>query len=267
MTQRSSQTASRARARFSRSARLRAENGDRDPGTFERHIHGFLAGTLGREIVAGVYAPGSLLPNVPDLCERFGVSRTALREAYNLLTAKALIVARPKVGTRVRPKAEWHMFDPDVLAWHLEAGPGLKFFEDLFVLRQMVEPAAAALAAETKSEDMIERIAEAFSRMERFRDGVGGDLVEADLDFHMAILGAPDNPFLAALGSLIHASLQGSFRVGWEGATRIQADRLTQHGLILAAIRAGKPDAARRRMSELLRDSIADVQLQAARPK
>ena len=159
------------------------------------------------------------------------------------------------------------MFDPDVLAWHLEAGPGLKFFEDLFVLRQMVEPAAAALAAEAKSDDMIERIAEAFSRMERFRDGVGGDLVEADLDFHMAILGEPDNPFLAALGSLIHASLQGSFRFGWEGAARIQADRLTQHGLILAAIRAGKPDAARRRMSELLRDSIADIQLQAARPK
>ena len=83
----------------------------------------------------------------------------------------------------------------------------------------------------------------------------------------MAILGAPDNPFLAALGGLIHASLQGSFRLGWEGAARIQADRLRQHGLILAAIRAGKPDAARRRMSELLRDSIADIQLQAAKPK
>ena len=160
---------------------------DKKAGTFERHIHGYRRRHARARDRRGVYPPGSLLPNVPELCERFGVSRTALREAYNLLTAKALIVARPKVGTRVRPRAEWHMFDPDVLAWHLEAGPGLAFVSDLFVLRQMVEPAAAALAAECRSDETIDRIAEAFPRMERFRDG-GGGLIEADLDFHMAIL-------------------------------------------------------------------------------
>ena len=211
---------------------------DKKVGTFERHIHGFVAMTLGREIVSGVYPPGSLLPNVPELCERFGVSRTVLREAYNLLTAKALIVARPKVGTRVRPKSEWHMFDPDLLAWHLAAGQGLAFVSDLFVLRQMVEPAAAAFAAECRSEETIDQIAEAFSRMERFRDG-GGGLIEADLDFHMAILRATGNPFLAGLGGLIHAALQGTFRLTWEGAERMHSDRLRQHGSILAAIRQG----------------------------
>ncbi len=245
------------------SATRRAENGGAE---FARHIHGYLASTLGREIVAGVFAPGSLLPNTPELCERFGVSRTALREAFNLLAAKALIVARPKVGTRVRPKSEWHLFDPDVLAWHLEAGPGLQFVEDLFVLRQMVEPAAAGLAAEHGADDMIERIAEAFQRMERFRDGPDG-LIEADLDFHMAILGAARNPFLAALGGLMHASLHGTFRYSWEGAARIQSDRLNQHGQILAAIRAGKPQLARKRMSELLRDSLGDVRASPSKAK
>ena len=231
---------------------------DKQAGTFERHIHGYVAMTLGKEIVSGVYPPGSLLPSGPALCERFGVSRTVMREAFNLLTAKALIVARPKIGTRVRPKAEWHMFDPDLLAWHLAAGQGLAFVSDLFVLRQMLEPQAAALAAACRSDETIEQIAEAFSRMERFQDGAAG-LIEADLDFHMAILRATGNPFLSALGGFIHAALQGTFRLTWEGAARMHSDRLRQHGLVLAAIRQRAPEVARRRMTELLTDSLKDA--------
>ena len=94
--------------------------------------------------------PGSLLPNEFEMRERFAVSRTALREAYRVLTAKGLIVSRPKVGTRVRPKSDWNMLDPEVLAWHLQTVPTEGFVSDLFVLREMVEPAAAAMAATTR---------------------------------------------------------------------------------------------------------------------
>ena len=55
--------------------------------------------------------------------------------------------------------------------------------------------------------------------MERFKDGAG-DLIEADLRFHMAILDATENHFLTALGGLIHASLQCAFKYSWEGAAR-----------------------------------------------
>jgi DNA-binding FadR family transcriptional regulator len=258
VSQRSKTLAPPVRQRLEKSPKAAIVHGNRSAGTFERHIHGFVAGTLGREIVGGLYPPGSLLPNVPDLCQRFGVSRTVLREAYNLLTAKALILARPKVGTRVRPKADWHMFDPDILAWHLEADQGLAFVSDLFVLREMVEPPAAALAATCRSEATVGQIAEAFARMERFSDGEAG-LIEADLDFHMAILSATGNPFLNALGGLIKTALQGTFRLTWEGAARMHADRLQQHGAILDAIRKGSPELARRRMSVLLRDSLKDA--------
>ena len=81
--------------------------------------------------------------------------------------------------------------------------------------------------------------------MERFKDG-SGELIEADLDFHMGILGATDNPFLTALGGLIHASLQCAFRYSWEGAARIHDSRLLQHGAILEAIRAGEPERGAR---------------------
>jgi len=225
---------------------------------FERNIYGQLAKKLGQDIVAGVYPAGSLLPSAMEMCARFSVSRTALREAYSILSAKGLIVARPKIGTRVRPKCDWNLLDPEVLAWHLLAMPNEHFVDDLFVLRQMVEPPAAAMAASSPSRATVDRIADAYSRMDRFKRGAG-DLIGADLDFHMAILEASENRFIAALGGLIHAALECTFRLSWQGAARIQDDRLYQHKAILEAIRDQDPDLARARMEELLRDSIGDV--------
>jgi DNA-binding FadR family transcriptional regulator len=186
------------------------------------------------------------------------VSRTALREAYRVLAAKALIVARPKVGTRVRPKADWNMLDADVLAWHIQAVPTEDFVSDLHTLRQMIEPPAAALAALERASATIDRIAAAYADMERFKDGTG-DLIAADLQFHLAILEASGNHFIGALGSLIHAALLATFKLSWEGAARIRDDRLSQHRAIFEAIRDGSPERAHDRMSDLLRDSISDV--------
>ncbi len=145
-----------------------------------------------------------------------------------------------------------------MLAWHLQARPTEHFVNDLYVLRQMVEPAAAALAASSASPATIERIANAYSRMDRFKNGAG-DLSGADLDFHMGILEATENPFLAALGGMIQAALECTFQLSWQGAARIQDDRLHQHFGIFEAIRDRAPELARDRMAELLRDSIGDV--------
>lgn len=225
---------------------------------FKRNIHGFLANKLGEEIVGGVFPPGSLLPNEAEMCARFAVSRTALREAYSVLVAKALIVARPKIGTRVRPKSDWNMLDPEVLAWHLQAVPTEEFVSELHALRQMIEPAAAALAAKDPAPETIVRITAACADMDRFKDG-GGDLISADLQFHLAILEATGNHFIGALGGLIHAALLSTFRLSWEGAARMRDGRLRQHRAVLEAIRDRKPELARKRMSDLLSDSIDDV--------
>jgi len=224
----------------------------------DRNIYGRLAEKLGQEIVSGVYPPGSLLPNAANMCARFSVSRTALREAYSMLSGKGLIVARPKIGTRVRPKADWNVLDPEVLTWHLQAAPTEHFVGELFALRQMVEPEAAALAAVSPSPTTVDRIADAYGRMERFKRGAG-DLIGADLDFHTAILEATDNRFLAALAGLIHTALEITFRLSWQGAAHIQDDRLHQHKAIFEAIRDRSPERARKRMAKLLRDSIEDV--------
>jgi DNA-binding FadR family transcriptional regulator len=208
--------------------------------------------------VGGVFPAGSLLPHEGEICARFDVSRTALREAYSVLTAKGLIVARPRIGTRVRPKADWNMLDPEVLAWHLRAVPTEEFVSELHALRQMVEPGAAALAARDPSPETIERITAAYDAMERFKDG-DGDLIDADLQFHLAILEATGNHFIRALGGLIHAALLSIFRLSWEGAARMRDGRLRQHRAVFEAIRDRKPELAQQRMMTLLVDSKNDV--------
>ncbi len=262
MSSRSNDKRSRRPVKLGRGAGVPAARPGRD-GTREakqpRKIHDFLADQLGSEIVGGAFPPGTLLPAEGELRKRFGVSRTALREAFRALNAKGLIVSRTKIGTRVRRKADWNMLDPDVLAWHLKTAPNEDFITDLFELREMVEPAAAALAAAGRTETTLAPIAAAYADMVRYKNGGTGELIQADLRFHQAILEATDNYFVGAFGSLIHAALIGSFELGWRGAATIEDDRLLQHRAVLDAIAAGKPNLARSRMAELLNDSIDDV--------
>jgi GntR family galactonate operon transcriptional repressor len=226
--------------------------------TSSRRSDSQLAARLGRDIVNGVFPAGSLLPSAAEMGARFSASRTALREAYSKLSGKGLIVARPRIGTRVRLKADWNLLDPDVLAWRLSSEPEGHFVDDLFTLRRAIEPVAAELAATSRTSEGLARMADAFGRMERFRNGEG-DLIGADVAFHVGILEATGNHFLAALGGLIQAALECSFRLTWIGAASIRDDRLEQHRGVLAAIREGGPDVARARMVELLNDSYDDM--------
>lgn len=217
-----------------------------------------LVNALGRNIVSGTYQEGSVLPNEAAMREQFGVSRTALREAYSKLTAKGLVQARPKVGTSVRQRAHWNMLDHDVLAWHLQTVPADEIATDLYMLRRMIEPSAAAIAATTRSEADLEHI---YSSLQAMKDNATEEaaLVEADFSFHVCILTATHNPFINAFSSLIRAAMLSVFEMSWRGAEVIKDHRLMQHEMVADAIRAADSDLARQRMGELLDDSINDA--------
>jgi GntR family galactonate operon transcriptional repressor len=217
-----------------------------------------LANFIGRDIVAGVFEENGLLPNESSMRERYSVSRTALREAYSKLTAKGLVTARPKVGTSVRNRVHWNMLDQDVLAWHLQTIPAEEIASDLYELRRMIEPGAAELAAEIRTDSDVEKIEEAFERMKK-NSRSEADLVEADFSFHVAILNATRNPFINAFSALIRAAMISTFELSWRAAEVIKEQRLAQHGEVAAAIREQNPQLARQRMEQLLDDSMEDV--------
>lgn len=241
--------ASAASIRFS-STKLREAAG--------RNLHERIANTLAERIVGGIDPPGSALPTEVELCATLSVSRSALREAFRLLAAKRLIVSRQKVGTLVRPRADWNMLDPEVLAWHLHAAPSDEFVTGLFEVRSIIEPSAAALAAERHQPEPLDRMERALADMSRFRDG-GEELIAADLRFHQAILDGSANHFLASFGAVIESSLVASFQLSWHAGHRAVEDSLGQHQAVLDAVRQGSAEQARQAMTVLLQSAMVDV--------
>src|SRR5215471_2595671 len=125
---------------------------------------------IGLSIMRNDFKPGEALLSEPELSLQFNVSRPVLREALKLLSAKGLIESRPKTGTRVRPRSDWNLLDPDVLAWQLEAGPTREFLRDALELRQLIEPAAARLAAGRATDEEIAALQAAFTAMSEAGD-------------------------------------------------------------------------------------------------
>ena len=118
-------------------------------GNKER-IHQWLARKIGTAILSRVHNPGASLGGEIKQSQRRGVSRTAYREAIRILVSKGLVESRPKAGTHVTARDKWNLLDPEILGWMFSGKPDDGFIRDLFELRAVIEPAAAAMAAERR---------------------------------------------------------------------------------------------------------------------
>lgn len=224
-----------------------------------RSAHDLVADGIGRGILEGEFPVGSTLPGDGELMERFGVSRTALREALKTLAAKGLIESKTKVGTRVLGSKSWNMFDSDILGWRLQLGVDAPFLASLFEIRQALEPVAAAAAARYRSDEDITRITRAWDAM-RGGDGSRDGFTMADLAFHRAILDASANPFLRSIGSVIEAALALSFDVSSpvDDPARLAASA-REHRAVLDAIVACDPQGACDAMSAVILQGVVSA--------
>jgi DNA-binding FadR family transcriptional regulator len=216
--------------------------------TAARNFHSFVINEIGAGVVAGRYRVGSVLPNDSELMEQFGVSRTVLREALKTLEAKGLLEARPKVGTRVAPHSRWSLFDPQVLAWHLEAPPDAEFRSGLLEVRMALEPRAAAHAAALRSSDQVRLMRYWLQQMEMSGDSVLNFSL-ADFELHRIIAEASRNPFSRALMGLIELSHALAYLpIGDGGFASSQAMQLAVHSALVQAIEQGDEEHAREAM-------------------
>ena len=225
----------------------------------KERLHGSIAHKLGVAIVSGRIKPGETLDNEIDSSEQMSVSRTAYREAVRILAAKGLVASLPKRGTQVRPKSAWHLLDPEVLAWLFESQPSHDFLVGLFELRLIIEPAAAALAAERRTPDDLLQMRAALQSMERL-GLANAEGQSADREFHDAILVATRNPALVALSSSIGAAVRWT-TIFKQRKRKLPRDPVPDHWRVFDAIAAGGSDAARAAMRELVALALEDTQL------
>ncbi len=214
--------------------------------------HGRVVEGIGRAIVAGEPPAGELLPRDEELVEAFGVSRTVMREAMKTLAAKGMVVAKARVGTRVRPRNEWNMFDAQVLRWHLDGETvSDDFYKQLFEMRLAFEPFAARLAAQKATEVEVARINDCVQAMRAADDQTAFSV--ADMEFHRAVFDAAGNAFFHSVVSLVGAALLSLLRRSSPDPHPDQLRRICdRHQRIADAIAAHDPDTAHEAMIDVI---------------
>lgn len=225
-------------------------------------LHGTIARDIGVRIVSGKIAPGRVLNGEIAASARLKVSRTAYREAVRILAAKGLIESRPKLGTRVSQPRFWHLLDPDVISWIFTGSPAERLLRGLFELRTIVEPAAAALAAQKRSSEQLRALRRALDDMAK-STLAAEDGRRADRDFHSILLEASGNPFLASLESGVAAAV--TWTTVFKQRTRpLPRDPLPDHERVYEAVASGDAAAARAAMAELVHLALLDTTGEAA---
>lgn len=222
----------------------------------QRNLNERVTREIGLRIVDGTYRPGDTIPSEVAFCAQLRVSRTALREAIKSLSSKGLVTPRVKVGTTVNPRRQWNFFDPAVLEWLLAAGDIGPFLVKLWALRKVVEPAAAAMAAQNAGFHEFEALHSSYEAMASALDDHDA-WVAADLRFHQAIYVATGNEFFWPVGRLLAPAFAAGLRVTL--SAHHQQRCLPEHRAVLDAILARDPARAQQAVVDLMRSSEADL--------
>ena len=215
-----------------------------------RNLQERLLQQLGQWIVQGGVAPGQALPTEPEIATQFNVSKTVVREAIRGLAAKGMVQARARIGTRVLPRDHWHVLDPDVLSWQLDAPIDPDFLRDFEEFRHAVEPTAARLAAQRANANDRAEIQAALEHM-RATVGDPDAYFAADLEFHTAVLSATHNRLLCGLRDAIRSALT----VRHANVATVLHDMnesLPHHASVAEAIQLGQATDAVKAMLHLL---------------
>ena len=217
---------------------------------------------LGQEIVCGVYGAQNPFPIEAELCKRLGVSRSVLREAVKMLTTKGLLNARPRQGTWVEPETNWNLLDPDVLRWFLERKFSPTLLLEFTQVRLAIEPMAASMAARLATDEAKAAIVAGLDRMKAAERGED-DPLESDIAFHVAILRASGNRFLAQMRDLIDVALRTSIRLT-NRRKGVRLASIADHQKVSDAILAGDAEGASRAMRELMLEALVLIEQEAA---
>src|SRR4051812_34834568 len=201
-----------------------------------------VAAQLRRMIVLGELTEDEQLPSESVLMEQFGVSRPTLREAFRILEAEGVITVRRGVrgGARVQV--------PTVDAAAQQAGLLLQYrgalLSDVYDVRTILEPAAARLLAERRTDSDIERLETALEvQRESLRDEKASGI--ADASFHQLIIELCGNEALQMMVSMVGHIIREGDRAfvethDWETERELAEIALKAHAKLVDLVKRRK---------------------------
>lgn len=182
---------------------------------------------------------GTKMPTEAQLAERFGVSRTVVREAAKLLVQRGLVTIKPGRGMTVSVVDGSIIAEQYGLLLKLSGGS----FEQLLELRLVLEVEMAALASARHTEEHLADMRTANERLTA-ADPSSSDFLDADLAFHDVLAQASGNPFFPLAIRPINTFLRETY-VDGVGYPSQANHTVHEHIEIADAIAAGDPARAR----------------------
>ena len=207
-----------------------------------------------------VLKPGERLPPERELCKRFGVGRSSLREALRSLAVMGILDGRVGDGTFVANNNKKYL--EKILQWGLLLDR--KTVEDLIDTRLMLESQTAFLAAQRATTENLQQLEETLRGLEESIEQPEKYL-EFDLQFHLVIARATQNSILYSLLSMTRGYLQEWIKgilaePSTPGARTRAKLSLKEHRAIFQALQDGNAEEAREAMTEHILSSSVDLQ-------
>jgi DNA-binding FadR family transcriptional regulator len=216
---------------------------------------------LGLSIVTGEMEAGASIPSETELMHRYGVSRGTIRESMRVLVGKGLVLPKTRIGTTVKDPADWNILDAELLEWAENSDRFGELIISLTEARFVIEPAAAAMAAErATARDLmaLEAGLEGMNKYSPFDPDFPSAHFESDYAFHSAVIRASKNVVFAQFLGVIRKVLLHSFqRTTMDESYHAAGVELHRH--VMEAIRLRQPQNARDAMAEVIRDARARI--------
>ncbi len=205
---------------------------ERSQGEIHNHrtLREVIVRTIRDGIIRGDFRPGEHITE-PDLAERFGISRTPIREAFRQLETEGFLATVPRKGTVVAPIT-------------------IQDVRDFYEIKSLLEGYAARRACERIAPDDLAEMEECNDRLlEAHQEGDLSQMLAFHNRFHEIFVRAAGNERLAQLvDGLV---MQGQrFRI-LLSLSDVMEDLVDQHREIVAAFQARDPVRA----EELVREN------------
>jgi DNA-binding FadR family transcriptional regulator len=221
-------------------------------------LHARVLDLLGLAICAGDLETGAVV-RIEQFQERYGVSRSVVREAIRVLASMGLVASRRRVGVQVLPIARWNLYDPQVIRWRLASPARVAQLQSLTELRTAIEPEAARLAA------LRAPLAGASELMglagKLWAAGQAGDartFLDLDIQFHRLVLTISGNEMFAKLNTLVEAVLTGRTQYGLM-PEHPHKEALQLHVDVASAIQRGSGDEAHLAMLGIMQRTFSEM--------
>jgi len=198
-------------------------------------------------IINNEWKKGEKIPSENELAASFGVSRITVRQALQKLTALGLIETRFGEGSFIKETAPGISMNQLIPIAYLNENS----LQEILEYRKVIEGNVAELAAQKASPEEIEKLEEAYKRMEQVKDDLE-KFSKADLKFHLLLANMTGNSLIIQTFHIFNDVLDRAFSqiVSKRGNTA----GIYYHKLLLEAVKSRNSSQAKRIMDEHMED-------------